>query len=301
VLTTTLTFTLAGPGPYFGCAATLTASAATTVIAGTVPTNAIINVTLTQAAGLYTVAAPTGFCSWAQPYLVSGAVSSASYQTSNAGTNWSSLNGGCLSYGQVPLSSAPGTPPTGYLFPWMNSTDLDAEWINSAGSIFAGFLKGADCNPVTGICTKTNGTAFTALATTAPGTNVAAFLATPSGTNFNSMIAAGGIPINCSGTCAKSAAYTTVLGDGGGMIIHAIGDNNARTFTIDSNANVAYPLYTVITFVNSINTVTIAITSDTLTLAGTASTGSRTLAVNGVATAVKVGTTSWIISGPGLT
>ena len=133
------------------------------------------------------------------------------------------------------------------------------------------------------------------------GTGVGTFLGTPSGANFNSMIAAGGIPINCSGTCAKSAAYTTVLGDGGGMIIHAIGDNNARTFTIDSNANVAYPLYTVITFVNSINTVTIAITSDTLTLAGTASTGSRTLAVNGVATAVKVGTTSWIISGPGLT
>lgn len=133
------------------------------------------------------------------------------------------------------------------------------------------------------------------------GTGVATFLGTPSGANFNSMIAAGGIPINCSGTCAKSAAYTTVLGDGGGMIIHASSDNNARTFTIDSNANVAYPLYTVITFVNSINTVTIAITSDTMTLAGTASTGNRTLAVNGVATAVKVGATSWLISGPGLT
>ena len=133
------------------------------------------------------------------------------------------------------------------------------------------------------------------------GSNVNTFLATPSGSNFNAMIAAGGIPVNCNGTCAKSAAYTTVLGDGGGLIIHAIGDNNARTFTIDSNANVAFPLYTVLTFINSINTVTIAITSDTLTLAGTASTGSRTLAANGVATAVKVGTTSWIISGPGLT
>ena len=133
------------------------------------------------------------------------------------------------------------------------------------------------------------------------GSNVNTFLATPSGSNFNAMIAAGGIPVNCNGTCAKSASYTTVLGDGGGLIIHAIGDNNARTFTIDSNANVAFPLYTVLTFINSINTVTIAITSDTLTLAGTASTGSRTLAANGVATAVKVGTTSWIISGPGLT
>jgi len=135
----------------------------------------------------------------------------------------------------------------------------------------------------------------------APGANVATFLATPSGANFNAMIAAGGIPINCSGTCVKSAAYTTVLGDGGGTIIHSSADNNARTFTIDSNANVAFPLYTTITFINLVNTVTIAITSDTLTLAGSASTGSRTLAVNGMATAVKIGTTSWLITGPGLT
>ena len=56
-----------------------------------------------------------------------------------------------------------------------------------------------------------------------------------------------------------------------------------------------------LTFINQINTVTIAITSDTMTLAGTATTGSRTLAANGIATAIKVGTTSWIISGTGLT
>jgi hypothetical protein len=36
-------------------------------------------------------------------------------------------------------------------------------------------------------------------------------------------------------------------------------------------------------------------------LAGTGSTGSRTLAANGVASAVKVDSTSWIISGNGLT
>lgn len=146
-----------------------------------------------------------------------------------------------------------------------------------------------------------SGTAGSTLGTgITPGAGVATFLATPSGANFNSMIASGGIPINCSGTCVKSAAYTTVLGDGGGTIVHSASDNNARTFTIDSNANVAFPLYTTIVFMNLDNTVTIAITSDTLTLAGTASTGSRTLAVNGVATAVKIGTTSWLISGPGL-
>lgn len=99
---------------------------------------------------------------------------------------------------------------------------------------------------------------------------------------------------------SQSAAYTTVLGDGGKHILHPTADNNPRTFTIDSNANVAYPIGTVLTFVNQINTVTIAITSDTLTFAGAGTTGSRTLAASGVATALKIGTTSWIISGTGL-
>lgn len=100
---------------------------------------------------------------------------------------------------------------------------------------------------------------------------------------------------------SQSTAYTTVLGDAGKQILHPTADNNARTLTIDSNANVAYPIGTCITFVNQINTVTIAITSDTLTLAGAGTAGSRTLAASGWATACKVGTTAWFISGSGLT
>jgi hypothetical protein len=94
---------------------------------------------------------------------------------------------------------------------------------------------------------------------------------------------------------SQSAAYTTVLTDGQKQIFHPSSDNNA------ANASVAYPIGTAITFINKINTVTIAINSDTLTLAGTGSTGSRTLAVNGIATAIKIATTEWIISGAGLT
>src|SRR5688572_3860023 len=104
-----------------------------------------------------------------------------------------------------------------------------------------------------------------------------------------------GVPQN-----SQSAAYTTVLADAGKHILHPTADNNARTFTIDSNANVAYPVGTCITFINQINTVTISITSDTLTWAGSASTGSRTLAAGGMATAIKVTSTLWFISGVGL-
>jgi len=100
---------------------------------------------------------------------------------------------------------------------------------------------------------------------------------------------------------SQSAAYTTVLADAGKHILHPTADNNPRTFTIDSNANVAYPIGTTITFVNQINTVTIAITSDTLVLAGAGTTGSRTLAANGIATAIKIASTVWIINGTGLT
>lgn len=105
------------------------------------------------------------------------------------------------------------------------------------------------------------------------------------------------IPIN-----SQSAAYTTVLSDSGKTILHPSTDANAQTFTIDSNANVAYPLGTAITFINMTSqVVTIAITSDTMYLAGTGTTGSRSLAQYGMATAIKLTSTTWIISGNGLT
>lgn len=100
---------------------------------------------------------------------------------------------------------------------------------------------------------------------------------------------------------SQSAAYTLVATDAQKHILHPSADNNARTFTIPANASVAYPIGTAITFINEINTVTIAINSDTLVLAGAGTTGSRTLAANGMATAIKKTSTSWIISGTGLT
>jgi hypothetical protein len=105
------------------------------------------------------------------------------------------------------------------------------------------------------------------------------------------------VPIN-----SQSAAYTTVLADSGKVIFHPSTDANARTFTIDSNANVAYALGTVLTFINMTSqVVTIAITSDTMYLVGTGTTGSRSLAQYGMATAIKMTSTTWMISGSGLT
>jgi hypothetical protein len=102
---------------------------------------------------------------------------------------------------------------------------------------------------------------------------------------------------------SQSANYIAVLSDSGKHLYHPSADTTARTFTIPSNASVAYPIGAVLMFVNDdgAGVLTIAIDTDTLRLAGAGTTGSRTLAANGVATAVKVTSTSWIISGTNLT
>lgn len=100
-----------------------------------------------------------------------------------------------------------------------------------------------------------------------------------------------GIPQN-----SQSGAYQLVLTDNGKHIANSTGG-----FTIPANASVAFPIgATVVLFNNSGSNQTIAITSDTLRLAGTANTGSRTLAQYGLATIVKVASTIWVISGAGL-
>jgi hypothetical protein len=178
---------------------------------------------------------------------------------------------------------------------------------SSAGT----FLVSATANTITATATPTLGvagttagtltlsgvTSGTAVLQTAAAAGSFTYTLTDPGVNVN--IGYLEVPQN-----SQSAAYTTVLADSGKQIFHPSTDDNARTFTIPANSggsSVAYPIGTVITFINQINTLTIAITSDTMTLAGTSTTGSRTLAVNGIATAIKVGSTNWIISGSGLT
>ena len=101
---------------------------------------------------------------------------------------------------------------------------------------------------------------------------------------------------------SQSAAYTTVAADAGKCIFHPASDANARTFTIDSNANVPYAIGTVIQFINMTSqVVTIAINTDTLTWAQGGGTGSRTLAQYGVANCIKIGTTQWLLTGTNVT
>lgn len=116
-------------------------------------------------------------------------------------------------------------------------------------------------------------------------------------TDIGTSVGYANIPQN-----SQSAAYTLVLTDAGKHILHPAADTTARVFTIPANASVAYAIGTAVTFINETSqVVTIAITSDTLVLSDAGTTGSRSLAQHGSATAIKVTATKWYVSGSGLT
>ena len=105
-----------------------------------------------------------------------------------------------------------------------------------------------------------------------------------------------GIPQN-----SQNGNYDIVLGDAGKHIYHPTGQAVA-TYTIPANSNVGFTTGTAITIVNgSANNVTVAITTDTMYLSSNGATGSRTISQWGVATAVKVTSNVWVISGSNIT
>jgi len=219
-----------------------------------------------------------------------------------------------------------GTKDVFVIYPAGKSVNLDA----SGNSTALGTVASATLTNATGLPVSTGISGL--------GTGVATFLATPSSANFAAALTdetgsganvfatsptlvtpdlgtpSSGTLSSCTvdGTDAvgfrnipqnsQSAAYTLVLADAGKHIFHPSTDANARTFTIPANSSVAYPIGTAITFVNmSAKSISIAITTDTMYLAKDGTTGTRTLAQYGSATALKLTSTTWLISGSALT
>jgi hypothetical protein len=174
--------------------------------------------------------------------------------------------------------------------------------ITSFGSGVATFLGTPSSANLAAAVTDETGSGALVFATSP--TLVTPVLGTPTSGNLSTCTADGtdavgfrNIPQN-----SQSAAYTLVLADAGKHILHPSTDANARTFTIPANASVAYPLGTAVTFINMTSqVVTIAITTDTMYLSPAGTTGSRSLAQYGSATAIKLTSTTWLISGSGLT
>jgi hypothetical protein len=199
------------------------------------------------------------------------------------------VNGGAL-----------GTPSSGTL---TNATGLPiATGVSGLGTNVASFLATPSSSNLAAAVTDETGSGSLVFATSP--TLVTPVLGTPtsgqlSGCTVDGTDAVGfrNTPVN-----SQSADYTLLLADSGKTIFHPASDANARTFTIPAESSVNYAVGTVVTFINlSANDLTIAITTDTMYLAGDGSVTSRTLAEYGVASAVKVASTTWVISGNGLT
>ena len=182
-------------------------------------------------------------------------------------------------------------------------------------------ITGGSISGITDLAVADGGTGASTLTGVLKGNGTSAFTAATAGTDFVAPGGALGTP--SSGTLSSctvdgtnavgfltipqnsqsGTAYTLVLTDSGKHILHPSADTTARTFTIPANSSVAFPVGTAVTFINqnAAGVITIAITTDTMRLAGAGTTGNRTLAANGIATCIKVTSTEWIISGTGLT
>jgi hypothetical protein len=144
--------------------------------------------------------------------------------------------------------------------------------------------------------TVTNGVYTTGAQSIAGNKTFSGTTALASGSTIDSLVIGyRDVPVTISNS-AKSFA----LADAG----KAFGKDNgtAYTYTIPANASVAFPTGTVITVFNNnaTNNITVAITTDTLRLAGTATTGSRTVAPYALCTLIKVSATEWWASGAGV-
>jgi hypothetical protein len=174
----------------------------------------------------------------------------------------------------------------------LTNKTLTSPTINT--SVIAG---GASIDLLNTTATTVNafGAATTALNIGASGAPITGFAATATTSSTAASLGYLGLPQSATDTTASLA-----IGDAGK---HIYVTTASQTITIPANASVAYPIGTTITFIagSSATTVSIAITTDTLRLAGSALTGTRTLAANGMATAVKVAATTWYINGTGLT
>jgi len=244
--------------------------------------------------------------------------------TSN-GTTWASTapatNGTVTSASVVSANGFAGTVATSTTTPAITLTTSITGVLKGNGTAISAATAGTDYVTPTGTETLTNKTIAYGSNTLTDVVGVTATqtltnktltspvlttpqLGTPSSGTLSSCTVDGtdevgfrNIPQN-----SQSTSYTLVLADSGKHILHPAGDTTARTYTIPANSSVAYPIGTAITFINMTSqVVTIAISADTMYLSAAGTTGSRSLAQYGSATAIKITSTNWLISGTGLT
>jgi len=192
------------------------------------------------------------------------------------------------------------TPDAGGIdYGWTGTANASTSTANSflglanlSGATFTGNIAG------TNISLSGNVNAVTVNATTFIGnTNAATITGTVAdGTTTTAASGVGymGIPRSAAAT---TLSYGVVAADAGKHIYTTAN----RNVTIPANSNVAFPIGSTLVFINGNATSNILISTDTMYLSGIGSTGTRTLAPWGMATAIKISSNIWMISGNGLT
>src|SRR3990167_95872 len=237
-------------------------------------------------------------------------VTGTSISSTDAATTWSDLSTGltlCLlkDGSQTATSSVPFAQGIS-VTTGITTASTTFALVNTAATTvnFAGAATAVNIGAATGTTTINNATfAINSATISTDETTVALLNTTATTINFAGAATALNVgaatgTITFAGSTipqnSQSAAYPIVAADANKHILHPAADNNARTFTLPANGSIAFPIGTAITFVNQVNTVSIAITTDTMTMMGSGATGTRTLAANGIATALKIASASWV-------
>ena len=229
--------------------------------------------------------------------------------TSTPVTTYTSSSGSSINSNPIILDSAGRTPAeiwvtsgAAYKFIVKTSTDV---LIGTYDNIPAGPTTSNTIawSAITGTPTTVAGYGITDALSTSVAAATYAPIASPAFTGTATATDSAATPytigwLDCPQT-SKTTNYTLVLADRGKSVYM---NGTSLTLTIPANASVAFPIGTTIVLINgNSSALTVGITADTLTLANSATTGSRTLAQNGIATIIKVTATNWLISGNGVT
>jgi hypothetical protein len=200
---------------------------------------------------------------------------------------------------------------TGQVLSKATNTDLDYTWITpNVGDITevqagTGISVASGTGPIP-VVTNTVATAIDAKGDLIVGTGADTFARLAVGTNGHTLVAdsgaatglaySAGIPVVLN---AQTATYTVVLGDAYKLVTMSVA--GANDFQIPTNANVAYPVGTVINVIQigAGQTTIKAVTSGTTTISSTGATATapKLRAQFSAASCIKVATDTWYVVG----
>jgi hypothetical protein len=200
---------------------------------------------------------------------------------------------------------------TGQVLSKATNTDLDYTWITpNVGDITevqagTGISVASGTGPIP-VVTNTVATAIDAKGDLIVGTGADTFARLAVGTNGHTLVAdsgaatglaySAGIPVVLN---AQTATYTVVLGDAYKLVTMSVA--SANDFQIPTNANVAFPVGTVINVIQigAGQTTIKAVTSGTTTISSTGATATapKLRAQYSAASCIKVATDTWYVVG----